>query len=204
MKAKKFTLIELLAVILIFGILASIGLSISKPSPVQENISALAGMIQRTRAYAIENRCLAYFKIDPYAKSISLLYKDPFDDSNNGWQKTVPGSTKAFGEGVTIAMWHPREGWHTDTNRFIPNFGIMFDQNGYFHVTDIGGTYNADNWNRSHPSGLAMIQDNFAIFDPSNKKNVFAISLTKVGSYEILEGQQALTDAGLTGGVIFN
>ena len=66
---RQFTLIELLSVMLIFGILATVGLSINKPSQVKDQVYILTSSIQRARAHAISKRNIAYVRVDEKLKS---------------------------------------------------------------------------------------------------------------------------------------
>lgn len=209
MKIKKFTLIELLAVVLIFGILASIGLSIKKPSPVKSELSTLIGMMQRARAYAIENRCIAYVKVDTQNLQISMEYKDPFDSTNSAWKQKIPGTSKEFGQGIEMLTYNRQDsssGTSTDVTvgkgKWVglsgsnTQFGIMFDQNGYYYHDSY---YNQNGYNSNGSlTGMGRIAKDFIIRDEDNKNNVFLIQISKVGSYKIFEGESEITAANYT------
>ena len=188
MAHKKFTLIELLAVVMIFGILASIGLSISKPSQVKDNVSVLSGMIQRARADAIQNRRVSYISIDRVNLTIEVLYQDPFDKS---WQNKIPGTVKTFGQGVSIGISRlTNKSWRV-TNEYPA--GIFFDANGHVFTPS---NYASDGWRHNHDSGLKCHTKGFAIYDPENKKNVFLLEINKLGAYKVVEGQTDIGELG--------
>lgn len=177
MKSKKFTLIELLAVVMIFGILASIGLGISKPSNVKNSVSQVVGLLQRTRAYAIENRCVTYLKYDSKAKNFELLYKNQF---SGDWKQPVPGTKKTVGQGVSIKMYQGSS-WAD-----VDSFGLCFDADGKKYV---------DKTASSTETGLDLVGESFAIYEEFNKKNIFLIKVNLVGAYEIFEGENAIKGA---------
>ena len=181
MKIKRFTLIELLAVMLIFGILASIGLSITKPSQVKNEVSSVVGLMQRARAHAIENRCTTYVKFDTTTHQAQVLFQNPF---TNEWKQQVASSSKDLGQGVTLKAFE-QSGTGSSATYSVSSkdaFGVMFDKNGLIVKQSELDT----------ASGVDFIGDSVAIYDPSNKKNIFTVRVYKMGSYDIYSGQDEI------------
>lgn len=187
---KKFTLIELLAVVLIFGILASIGLSISKPSQVKSEVSKFIGLVQQARAYALENRCVTYVKVDMTSNKVQVFYKDQFTDA---WQQPVNGTNKEISQGVALKMFHESDSDWTDLSSSQDAFGVMFDSTGRLYTDE--DEFNEKGEAEGTATGLDLVGKSFAIYDENNTKNVFLVTVNLVGSYEIFSGRDEIPDS---------